>query len=122
MLRGVFMPRFLLPIFILALVSSTGLGFVVLKLDPEQTSSVILFLVTLFLSIALTLSLIFFFVHKKFFFKPRFQTALGPVVIDPARGWSSSGRDLRPLFRTSLRNATLLAALITLLLILQRFL
>ena len=107
------MPRFLLLVSILAFSSLVGFGFVVLKLDPKQTSSVILFLVTLFLSIALTLSLIFFFVHKKFFFKPRFQTALGPVVI---------ADDLRPIFRTSLRRAVLLAALLIILLVLQRFL
>lgn len=98
------MPRFLLPIFILALVSSAGFGFVVLKLDPEQPVSVILFLVTLFLSLTFLLSLVFFFLHKKFFFKPkRFD-------------------DLRPLFRTSLRNAFLIVLLVTLLVVLQRFL
>ncbi len=107
------MPKFLSPIFILALISSAGFGFVVLKLDPSANLSVILFLATLFLSLTFTLSLVFFFVHKRLFFKPKTFAALGPVVIDS---------DLRPLFRTSFRNAILLAALLTILLILQRFL
>ena len=107
------MPKFLLSIFILTLVSLLGFGFVVLKLDPEQTFSVILFLVTFFLSLTSTLSLVFFFVHKKFFFKPKTFVALGPVVI---------AEDLRPLFRTSFRNAILVAVLLTIFLVLQRFL
>jgi hypothetical protein len=105
------MPRFLLPIFVLTLLSLTGFGLVVLKLDPSQTSSVVLFLVTLFLSLTFGLSLLFFFVHKKFFFKPKAFTALGPAVSDD---------DLRPLFRTSLRQAVLVALLLTILLVLQR--
>jgi hypothetical protein len=105
------MPRFLLPIFVLTLLSLTGFGLVVLKLDPSQTSSVVLFLVTLFLSLTFGLSLLFFFVHKKFFFKPKAFTALGPAVPDDG---------LRPLFRTSLRQAVLVALLLTILLVLQR--
>lgn len=107
------MPKFLAPIFILSLVFLSGFLYVVLKLDPEQTPSVVLFLVTLFLSLTFILSLLFFFIHKKFFFKPKTFAALGPVVI---------AEDLRPLFRTSFRNAALLAALLTILLIFQRFL
>ena len=107
------MPRFLLPIFILGLISSVGFGFVVLQLDPEKTTSVVLFLATLFLSLTFTLSLLFFFVHKKFFFKPKTFAALGPVVI---------AEDLRPIFRISLRNSFLIALLVTLLLVLQHFL
>lgn len=105
------MPRFLLPIFVLVLISSVGFGFVVLKLDPEQPVSVILFLVTLFLSLVSVLSVLLFFLHKKLFFKPKTFSALGPVVL---------AEDLRPLFRTSLRNSFLIALLVTLLLVLQR--
>ncbi len=107
------MPRFLLPVFILTLVSLAGFGFVVLNLNPDQTVSVILFLVTLFLSLVFILSLVFFFLREKFFFKTKSFTALGPLVTDDY---------LRPLFRTSLRRAALLAALLTALLVLQRFL
>ncbi len=107
------MPKFLLPVFILALVSLAGLGYVVLKLDPEQTSSIILFLVTFFFSLTFALSLVFFFVHKKLFFKPRAFDAFGSVITE---------NDLRLIFRTSFRNAILLAALLTILLVLQRFL
>lgn len=107
------MPRFLLPVFILTLISLTGFGFVVLRRSPEQTVSVVLFLVTFFLSLVFILSLVFFCFHKKFFFKPKTFAALGPVIVE---------NDLRPLFRTSFRNATLVAALATVLLILQRFL
>lgn len=92
------MARWMLPIFILALLSLAGFSYVVLNLSPDQTSSVILFLVTFFLGLAFTLSLVFFFLHKKFFFKPKAFTAFGPVVSDD---------DLRPLFCTSLRNAFL---------------
>jgi len=107
------MPRFLLPIFILTLVSLLSFGFVVLKLIPAQTLSVVLFLITLFLTLTFSLSLTFFFIHRKIFFKPKAFTALGPVVTDD---------ELRPLFRTSLRRALLVAALTTTLLVLQRFL
>ena len=107
------MPRFLLPVFILSLVSLAGFGCVVLNLNPDQTVSVILFLTTLFLSLVFSLSLVLFSVHKKFFFKPKVFTALGPVVTDG---------ELRPLFRTSLRRAILMAVLLTALLVLQRFL
>ena len=105
------MPKFLLSILILALISSTGFGFVVLKLDPERTLSVVLFLMTFFLSLTSILSLVFFFIYKKFFFKPKTFAALGPVVID---------NDLRPLFRTSLRNAFLVAIVLTALLVLNK--
>lgn len=107
------MPKFLLPIFILTLISLSGFGLVVLKTNPEQTVSVVLFLLTLFLGLIFTLSLILFFLRQKFFFKPKSFTALGPVVSDD---------ELRPLFRTSLRRAILVAALLTTLLVLQRFL
>jgi len=107
------MPKFLLPIFVLTLVSLSSFGFVVWKLGPSQTSSVILFLITLFLGLTFILSLIFFFVHKKFFFKPQAFDAFGPVVSDD---------DLRSIFRTSLRNAFLTSLLLTTLLILWRFL
>ena len=107
------MPRFLLPIVILSFVSAAGFGYVVLNLNPDQTVSVILFLLTFFFSLASALSLIFFFLHKKFFFKPKAFTALGPVATDD---------DFRLLFRTSLRNAILVAALLTILLVIQRFL
>lgn len=96
------MPRFLLPVLVLFLTSLTGLGFVVLKLDPEQASSVVLFLLTFFLSLTSVLSLAFFFIHKKFFFKPK------------------TFSDLRPLFRASLRKAFLIALLATLLLVIQQ--
>ena len=105
------MPRFLLPIFILALISLAGFGFVVLKLDPERTVSVVLFLLTFFFGLTFMLSLVFFFLHKKFFFKPKTFAALGSVVID---------NDLRPLFRTSLRNAFLVAIVLTALLVLNK--
>jgi len=107
------MPRFLLSVFILALVSLAGFGFVVLRTSPNQAISVALFLTAFFFSTASALSLIFFFVHKKFFFKPKTFAALGPVV---------TADDLRPIFRTSLRRAVLLAALLIILLVLQRFL
>jgi len=79
---------------------------VVLRLGPRQTSSVILFLLTFFLSLTSTLSLAFFFIHKKFFFKPKIFAALGPVVIE---------EDLRPLFRISLRNAFLVSVVVIIL-------
>lgn len=107
------MPKFLLPVFILALVSLSGFGCVVLRMGPDQTVSVTLFLVTFFLSLTLALSLVFFFVHRKFFFKPRTFDAFGPLVTDD---------ELRPLFRTSLRRSFLVALLVTLLLVLRRFL
>lgn len=109
----VIMPRFLLPIVILSFISVVGFGYVVLEMSPDQTVAVILFLVTFFLSLTFALSLTFFFLHKKFFFKPKSFTALGPVI---------SEDDLRPLFRTSLRNAILVALLAVTLLVLQRFL
>ena len=105
------MPRFLLPIFILGLISSAGLGSVVLRMGPEQTVSVVLFLATFFFSTTAVLSLTFFFVRKKFFFKPKTFAALGPVVI---------ADDLRPLFRTSLRNAVVISVIATVLLVLRR--
>jgi len=105
------MPRFLLPIFILTLISLIGFGLVVLKLSPDRNASVVLFLITLFLTLSFLLSLVFFFVHRKIFFKPKTFTALGPVVTDD---------ELRFLFRTSLRRAVLVAILATVLLVLQR--
>jgi len=105
------MPRFLLPIFILTLVSLVGFVFVVLWMSPDETLSVILFLATLFLGLTSLLSLIFFFVYKKFFFKPKTFTALGSLVTDD---------ELRSLFRTSFRRAVLVAILATGLLVLQR--
>ena len=107
------MPRFLIPIFVLALVSLTGFGFVFLRLSPEQTSAVILFVTTFFFSVAFTLSLIFFLVHKKFFFRPQAFTAFGPLITDD---------ELRSLYRTSLYGAFVLALLVTVFLILRRFL
>ncbi len=107
------MPKFLLPAFILAPLSLVGFGYVVLRLDPGRPPSVVLFLIIFFLGLASTLSLIFFFVHKKFFFKPKTFAALGPVVSDD---------ELRSLFRPSFRWAVLIAALSTALLVLQRFL
>lgn len=105
------MPRFLLPVFILTLVSLSGFGYVVLKLSPDQTVSAVLFLATLFLGLTFILSLIFFFLHKKLFFKPKSFTALGPLVTDD---------DLRSLFRTSLRRATLVAVIVIVLLVLGK--
>lgn len=105
------MPRFLLPIAALSLVSLTAFGYVVLELSPEQNLSVILFLATLFLTLTFLLSVVFFFAHQKFFFKPRAFTALGPIATDD---------ELRTIFRTSLRLAALIAILLTILPILQR--
>jgi len=105
------MPRFLLLVFILTVIPLVGFGTVVLKVSPNQTSSVILFLTTFFLTLTSLLSLIFFFFRKKFFFKPKAFTALGPLITDD---------ELRSLFRTSLRRAILAAILTTALLVLQR--
>jgi len=105
------MPKFLPPVLILTLVSLTGFGLVVLRMGPDKTLSVVLFLATFFLALIFLLSLTFFFIHKKFFFKPKAFMALGPVVTDD---------ELRSLFRTSFRRALLVAALATGLLVLQR--
>lgn len=105
------MPRFLLPVFILTLVSLSGFGYVVLKLSPDQTVSAVLFLAAFFFSTAAVLSLAFFFIHKKFFFKPHTFDALGPVVTDD---------ELRSLFRTSLRRAVLFAVIVIVLLVLGK--
>ncbi len=101
----------MLPIFILALLSLAGFGYVVLNLSPDKTVSVVLFLVTFFLSMFSVFSVLLFFVHKKFFFKPKTFTALGPLVTDD---------DLRSIFRISLRNAFLISALATVLLVFRR--
>ncbi len=105
------MPRFLLPIVVLSFVFLSGLGYVILNLSPDQTISVILFLVTFFLSILSVSSVLLFFIHKKFFFKSKTFTAFGPLVTDD---------DLRSIFRTSLRNAFLISALATALLVFRR--
>jgi len=105
------MPKFLLPILILTLGSLASFGFVVLRLSPERNLSVILFLVAFFSSTALVLSLLFFLVQKKFFFRPKAFTAFGPLITDD---------DLRPLFRAALRRAVLIASLLTLLLVFRR--
>lgn len=105
------MPRFLLPILVLSFFSLTAFGYVVLKLSPGETLSVILFLTTFFLTLTFLLSVIFFFLHQKFFFKPAAFTAFGPLVTDDER---------RAIFRASLRRAVLFAVIVIVLLVLGK--
>lgn len=97
------MTIFLAPMVVLSLISLAGLGYVVFRLSPEETSSVVLFLGALFSTVTLLLSLIIFTLHRRFFFKAREFTAMGPVVNED---------DLRRIYRRSLKLSLLLAAIV----------
>jgi hypothetical protein len=87
------MIMFLVPVIILFLISLAGWGYVVVALSPDKILSVILFLVTLFLTLTTALSLLIFSLHRRFFYQPQRFTALGPV---------SDPDELRKIYRRSL--------------------